>query len=563
MSENGGTATATVSRNNLPVGAVLVTLTSSDTSEATVPASVLIPDGQSSVTFPITAVDDSLSDRKQTVTITATSVVYAQSTASINVLDDEGPKVLTLTPADNATGVGYKANFSLTFDTAVKKGSGNIHIVETATGWIGASIDVKSSAVVVSGSTVTIDPPINLKGLTGYSLLIDDGAFLDTSSTLTSNAVLLTETFDRLPLGPFVTEPNGDGTDFTRDLPAGFTVDNSLMPASQSDFQGWTVFDKNSWVTTSGDQDRSRFTFGTGGVAVADSDEWDDVSHAAGRFNSFLITKSIDLAGITPGSVTLEFDSSFNKELPQYGIVEVSYDDGATWSPLLFFGDANNTNSPLNNHITVSAANTAGQFVGGATVDAGLNSPASGLMKFRFGYLEGENNWWWAVDNIVVRGEKAGVPYAGIDDKASWSVTTAEAPTPTIPAMRAAFPTRPIPTCPRSAPTPRPAPAGASSRGRTSCWTGWNTPMTRPANAPSSFTAPTTPTRTSWRAKASWAAATAVSRWPIPTCRSCASGWAKAGCCSPGRKAYPSGRRAEWRMVTTSTRSGRVAYRIR
>ena len=432
MSENGGTATATVSRNNLPVGDVLVTLSSSDTTEATVPATVLIPDGQSSVTFPITAVDDSLSDRKQTVTITATSVVYAQSTASINVLDDEGPKVLTLTPADNATGVGYKANFSLTFDTAVKKGTGNIHIVETATGWIGATIDVNSPAVVVSGSTVTIDPPINLKGLTGYSVLIDDGAFLDTSSTVTTNAVLLTETFDRLPLGPFVTEPNGDGTDFTRDLPAGFTVDNSQMPASQSDFQGWTIFDKDSWVTTAGDQDRSRFTFGTGGVAVADSDEWDDVSHATGRFNSFLITKSIDLSGITPGSVTLEFDSSFNKELPQYGIVEVSYDDGATWSPLLFFGDANNTNSGLNNHITVSAANTAGQFVEGATVDAPLSSPASGLMKFRFGYLEGENNWWWAVDNIVVRGEKEGVPYAGIDDTAAWSVTTAEAPTLTV-----------------------------------------------------------------------------------------------------------------------------------
>ncbi|MBU6308315.1 MAG: Ig-like domain-containing protein [Planctomycetes bacterium] len=432
MSENGGTATATVSRNNLPVGDVLVTLSSSDTTEATVPATVLIPNGQSSVTFPITAVDDNLSDRTQKVTITATSVVYAQSTASINVVDDEGPKVLTLTPADNATGVGYKANFSLTFGTTVKKGSGNIHIVETATGWIGATLDVKSSAVVVSGSTVTIDPPINLKGLTGYSLLIDDGAFLDTSSTLTSNAVLLTETFDRLPLGPFVTEPRGDGTDFTRELPAGFTVDNSQMPASQSDFQGWTFVDKNSWITTAGDQDRSRFSFGTGTVAVADSDEWDDVSHAAGRFNSLLITKSIDLSGITPGTVTLEFDSSYNKELPQYGTVEVSYDDGATWSPLLFFGDAANTNSALNNHITVSASNTAGQYVQGATVDAPLNSPSSGQMKFKFGYFEGDNNWWWAIDNIVVRGEKEGVPYAGIDDTATWSVTTAEAPTLTV-----------------------------------------------------------------------------------------------------------------------------------
>jgi autotransporter-associated beta strand protein len=429
MSENGGTATATVSRNNLPTGDVLVTLSSNDTSEATVPGTVLIPDGQSSVTFPITAVDDSLSDRAQAVTITATSDVYATSSATVNVLDDEGPKAVTLAPADNATGVGYKSNFTVTFDGPVKKGTGNVHIVETATGWIGATIDVASSAVMVSGSTVTIDPPILLKGLTGYSVLIDDGAFLDTSNVVTSNAVLLTETFDRLPLGPFVTEPNGDGTDFTRALPDGFMVDNSLMPASGSDFHGWTVMDKNSWVITAGDQDRSRFTLGSGGVAVADSDEWDDVSHAPGRFNSFLITKAIDLAGIAPGSVTLEFDSSFNKELPQYGTVEVSYDNGATWSPLLFFGDASNPNSSLNNHITVSATNTVGEFVQGATVDAALNSPASGLMKFKFSYLEGENNWWWAIDNLTVRGEREGVPYAGIADVATWSVTTAEAPT--------------------------------------------------------------------------------------------------------------------------------------
>ncbi len=51
---------------------------------------------------------------------------------------------------------------------------------------------------------------------------------------------------------------------------------------------------------------------------------------------------------------------------------------------------------------------------------------------------------------------------------------------------------------------------GARSRGRTCCWTGWNIRTTGRASGPSSFTAPTTPTRTSWRAKASWAAATAV-----------------------------------------------------
>ena len=147
MSENGGTATGTVSRNNLPTGDVVVTLSSSDATEATVPATVTIPDGQSSVTFAITAVDDTLSDRTQTVTITATSAVYAASSASIRVTDDEGPKVVTLTPPDNSTAVNYKSNFTVTFDTNVKKGTGSIYIIDAATNTAAEQIDITFSAI--------------------------------------------------------------------------------------------------------------------------------------------------------------------------------------------------------------------------------------------------------------------------------------------------------------------------------------------------------------------------------------------------------------------------------
>lgn len=439
MSENGGTATGTISRNNLPTGDVVVTLSSSDTSEATVPATVTIPDGQSSVTFTITAVDDALSDRTQTVTITATSDVYASSSAIIRVTDDEGPKIVSLTPPDNATDVNYKSNFAITFDTNVKKGTGSIYIVDATTNFAAEQIDITSNAVTVSDATVTFDPSINLFGLKDYYILIDDGAILDTSSDLTSNVILHKQSFDFLKLNPFTTEPNGDGTDFTKVAPLGYRVDNSLMPASNSDFHGWVFMDKSSWIATEGDQSRSRFTFGTGTVAVADSDAWDDTPHDAGRMNTFLETPAIDLTGITPGSVVLEFDSSFYPELPQYGTVEVSYNDGGSWNPLLFFGDANNTNEARNNRIVVGSSNTPGQQIGGATVDAPLQSPASGLMKFRFAYRQGENNWWWALDNMVIRGEKAGIPFAGIENPTVWNIRTAEAPTLTVTIDRASI----------------------------------------------------------------------------------------------------------------------------
>ena len=440
MSENGGTATGTVSRNNLPTGDVVVTLTSSDVTELTVPATVTIPDGQSSITFPITAVDDLLSDRTQTVTITATSEVYAASSATIKVTDDEGPKIVSLTPPDDANDVDYKSNFSVSFDTAVKKGTGYIYIVDASTNVSAEQIDVTSAAVTVSGASVTFDPSINLFGLTNYYILIDDGAFLSDTLDLTSNVILHTQAFDLLKLNPFTTEPFGDGTDVTMTPPLGYRVDNSLMPGgSVSDFNGWVFMDKNSWIATEGDQSRSRFTRGSGVVAVADSDAWDDTTHNPGRMNTFLETPAIDLSGITPGSAVLEFDSSFYPELPQYGQVEVSYDNGASWGPLLFFGDAANTNEARDNRIVVSSANTFGQFIGGATVDAALTSPASGQMKFRFSYREGENNWWWAVDNVTIRGEKAGVPFAGISDPTVWNFRTAEAPTLTVTVDRASM----------------------------------------------------------------------------------------------------------------------------
>ena len=68
-------ATGTVTRTNFDLTKPLtVNLSSSDTTEATVPSSVVIPVGQSSATFPINAIDDSLVDGLQTATITASAI---------------------------------------------------------------------------------------------------------------------------------------------------------------------------------------------------------------------------------------------------------------------------------------------------------------------------------------------------------------------------------------------------------------------------------------------------------------------------------------------------------
>ncbi len=91
VSENGGTATGTVSVTNTDRGSNLtVSLSSNDTSEATVPDTVTIPANQQSTTFTITAVDDAILDGTRTVYIYASASGYTQAQAGVlAVLDDE------------------------------------------------------------------------------------------------------------------------------------------------------------------------------------------------------------------------------------------------------------------------------------------------------------------------------------------------------------------------------------------------------------------------------------------------------------------------------------------
>ncbi len=89
ISESGGSnaSVATVTINQALGFPFTAALSSSDLSEATVPASVIIPVGQLSATFPISAVDDLIADGPQTVTITASAEGYAGASQSLTVTD--------------------------------------------------------------------------------------------------------------------------------------------------------------------------------------------------------------------------------------------------------------------------------------------------------------------------------------------------------------------------------------------------------------------------------------------------------------------------------------------
>ncbi len=88
--EGAGSVLGTIQLNRTlnPGETLVVSLESSDTSEATVPGSVTIDPGQDSATFSVGIVNDRVVDRDQVATITASAPGLSNATAEITILDN-------------------------------------------------------------------------------------------------------------------------------------------------------------------------------------------------------------------------------------------------------------------------------------------------------------------------------------------------------------------------------------------------------------------------------------------------------------------------------------------
>ena len=98
ISENGETAFGEVLRSGMGSlsGNLVVTLASSDPSRLSVPSTISLVDGQAIGLFTMTAVDNSIPDGPQFVTITATVAGYTSGSGVIEVIDDEDPAGFTI-----------------------------------------------------------------------------------------------------------------------------------------------------------------------------------------------------------------------------------------------------------------------------------------------------------------------------------------------------------------------------------------------------------------------------------------------------------------------------------
>ncbi len=102
-------------------------------------------------------------------------------TVTTRPTDAVAPIISSLSPADNSTGVAVGANVVLTFNEAVRAGTGNV-VIYNANGTVFRTIAVTDTTqVTFSGSTMTINPAVNLAAGAGYYVKMASGVVRDTA----------------------------------------------------------------------------------------------------------------------------------------------------------------------------------------------------------------------------------------------------------------------------------------------------------------------------------------------------------------------------------------------
>lgn len=96
--------------------------------------------------------------------------------------DTTAPVISTLSPANGATTADIYGNLTASFSEAITVGTGNIIITKTADPGVSFTIPITDPQVLVSGSTLTINPTADLDYSTAYHVKIAPGAVKDNAN---------------------------------------------------------------------------------------------------------------------------------------------------------------------------------------------------------------------------------------------------------------------------------------------------------------------------------------------------------------------------------------------
>lgn len=180
------------------------------------------------------------------------------------------------------------------------------------------------------------------------------------------------------------------------------------------EWEGWSFADSDFWLVADFQQ-REEFTNGLAAnsiVAVADNDEYDDFGAGDDGlyYNTGMSTGSISVAG--KANVNLTFDSSWRDEAfdeeghkllgnakvnNQAAIVYASFDGAQPVQVTRWSSD------PADPMFRDDSPNETLNFP--VAIPGGAQN-----MKLSFAYINAQNDWWWAIDNLKLQ-EGAGTPF--------------------------------------------------------------------------------------------------------------------------------------------------------
>ena len=181
---------------------------------------------------------------------------------------------------------------------------------------------------------------------------------------------------------PYLYFQSFDGVDnpahFTHDLPDGWSQDVDGVTSGEARWNGWTISDVRHWTWAAGTDERHFFTQGHDQFAIIDSKQQRLTERDS--MDARMSTEPIDVAG--QSKVALEFDQHYRQGKDgQHAQVAVGFDGGEP---------------EVVDRLTSDRYSSHEYFE--------LDVPEGAkTMQVTFSYLGGNDDYWWAVDNVAVR----------------------------------------------------------------------------------------------------------------------------------------------------------------
>ena len=165
---------------------------------------------------------------------------------------------------------------------------------------------------------------------------------------------------------------------FTHTLPQGWVQRVTGVTSGEARWHGWTLSDMRHWTWAAGTDQRHYFTQGHDQFAIIDSKQQRLAERDA--MDATMTTEPIDVTGQT--AVALEYDQHYRQgKQGQRAQVTVQFDGGEP---------------------EVVDTLTQDRYSSHEYVE--LDVPAGAkTMQVTFSYLGGNDDYWWAVDNVAVR----------------------------------------------------------------------------------------------------------------------------------------------------------------